>query len=516
LKEDRQNGESFVDDSVEPGIWRFARATRATLIVDAGDYFDLMQQAMLAGRKRIMLIGWDFDTRIPLARGRRWWQLRRKGNFPRRLGAFVLWLTRHRPQLEVRLLKWSYSIPSFVARGTMMFDLFRWWRAKRIDFKFDTAHPIGASHHQKIAVVDSSLAVCGGIDMTSRRWDTREHVPHDRRRRKPGGGYYGPWHDASMMVEGEIAGALEELGRERWRRAGGVPLPPIEPCDDSIWPDDLEPQFRDVEVGVARTCAAYSGNCEIKEIETLFLSHIARARRFLYIESQYFASRAIADALATRLAEPDPPEVVLVNPLTAEGWLEQQAMDHARARLIRAVGECDHRGRFNVYVPWSGDESIYVHAKLMIVDDTILHVGSANLNNRSMGLDSECDLVIDCERPANGHCGDAISAIRHDLLAEHCGLDVADVPDMLARHGSMAGMIDHCRGRPRQLRRLKLPELNGIERALADSALLDPEAPGEVFEAIGRKGLFGGNRFLRPPRFRRHGKDKHEQPDRPR
>jgi hypothetical protein len=94
-----------IDDSVEPGVWRFVRARRARVIVDAADYFAIMQAAMLAARFRIFLIGWDFDTRIHLAEGRFWWQRAWKKKYPARLGSFIAWMIRHRPTLEVRILK---------------------------------------------------------------------------------------------------------------------------------------------------------------------------------------------------------------------------------------------------------------------------------------------------------------------------------------------------------------------------------------------------------------------------
>ena len=66
--------------------------------------------------------------------------------------------------------------------------------------------------------------MCGGIDMTTHRWDTREHKEDDPRRKRPRGIRYGPWHDATMMIEGDAARALRELGEERWRRAAGPDL----------------------------------------------------------------------------------------------------------------------------------------------------------------------------------------------------------------------------------------------------------------------------------------------------
>jgi phosphatidylserine/phosphatidylglycerophosphate/cardiolipin synthase-like enzyme len=499
------NQPSLADDfdaGVSASVWRYARATRAHVVVDAADYFDLMQDAMLEARQQILLIGWDFDTRIRLGEGRRWWNLPRRKTFPARLGAFVVWLVRRRRGLQVRVLKWNFGALKFVLRGTMIIDLIRWWRHDQIDFKFDSAHPLGCSHHQKIVVIDDKFAVCGGIDMTSDRWDTPAHVEHDSRRRKIGGGSYGPWHDVTMMIEGEAARALGDLGRSRWKTGGGEPIHACEPQDASPWPEQLEAEFSDVEIGISRTRAAYKNLPEVTEIEELFVEHIARAKSFIYAESQYFASRRIAEAIAVRMAEPDPPEVLLINPLTADGWLEQTAMDGARVQLLHAIGARDRRNRFRIYIPFAAlGTPIYVHAKIMIVDDMILRIGSANMNNRSMGLDTECDVFIDAERPGNGHAVPAISRVRHRLLAEHCGIDCDKVASLLEQHGSMSAMIDALEMPGKRLAPFVLRPLTGAEKAVADNALLDPERPGELFEPIGkRRGLFKRGGILRRPR----------------
>ena len=110
---------SFDDASVEPGVWRYAKATRVRVIIDAEAYFDLMQQAMLKARERILLIGWDFDTRIHLTHGRRWWQKGFKRQFPARLGSFIPWLVRHCRSLEVCILKWGMGSIEGAVRGSM-------------------------------------------------------------------------------------------------------------------------------------------------------------------------------------------------------------------------------------------------------------------------------------------------------------------------------------------------------------------------------------------------------------
>jgi phosphatidylserine/phosphatidylglycerophosphate/cardiolipin synthase-like enzyme len=496
------DGVERADEPTSPSVWRYAKASRAHVVIDAADYFELMQEAMLEARQRIFLISWDFDSRIRLGAGRRWWNLPRRERFPARLGAFMVWLAKRREGLDIKLLEWNFGALKFLGRGTMIVDVIRFFLNRSIDLKLDSAHPIGCSHHQKIAVIDDRFAVCGGIDITSDRWDTRAHLHEDTRRRRPTGRLYGPWHDVTMMLEGDVAAALGDLGRDRWRFAGGGDMPACAPQRESAWPERLKAEFTDVEVGIARTRAAYDGNDEVREIEALFVEQIGRARRFIYAESQYFASRRIAEAVARRMAEPDPPEIVLINPITAHGWLEQAAMDTARVRLLHAIAERDHARRFRVFLPLTtGGTQIYVHAKLMIVDDEIVRVGSANMNNRSMGLDSECDVFIDAARPGNGHIGPTITALRHSLLAEHCGITIDHMVALLDRHGSMSAAIESLPREGKRLEPFVLRPLTEAEKTIADSALLDPERPEEMFEPIGgKRGLFKRGGFLRRPK----------------
>ncbi len=495
-----------IDDQAGPGetrsVWRYVKASRAHVVIDAAAYFELMHEAMLLARQRIFLIGWDFDSRIRLAKGRRWWNIPRKEQWPARLGAFIVWLVERTPGLQIRLLKWNFGALKFLLRGTMIVDLVRWLMQPGIDFKFDRSHPIGCSHHQKIVVIDDRFAVCGGIDMTSNRWDTPEHLHEDSRRRRPNGKPYGPWHDVTMMMEGDVAAALSELGRKRWQLAGGERLAACLPQDESPWPERLVAEFRDVEIGIARTRAEYNDTREVHEIENLFLEQIARAKRFIYAESQYFASRSIAEAIAQRMSEPDPPEIVVINPVTAEGWLEQTAMDGARVRLLHAIGEKDKNNRFRLFNPLtSGGAAIYVHAKVTIVDDEILRIGSANLNNRSMGLDSECDVFIDAVRPGNAHVVPVITKIRYKLLAEHCGVPVEEMSALLSRYATMTEAIGAARSRGKRLEPFVLRPLTDAEKTVADNALLDPERPEEMFEPVSRRrGLFRRGGILRRPR----------------
>jgi phosphatidylserine/phosphatidylglycerophosphate/cardiolipin synthase-like enzyme len=469
--------------------WRIEHADRAAVIVDADDYFQIARAAMLAARHRIMLIGWDFDARIHLGPGG-------QDEAPTKLGDFILWLVKQRPELQVYLLRWDLGALKTVFRGSTPLTLIRWMWHRRIHTKLDGAHPAGASHHQKIVVLDDSLAFCGGIDMTSERWDSRAHRDDDPGRRKPNGRPYKPWHDATTALEGDVARALAELARDRWHAAGGARLEPLAERRD-CWPEMLQPQFRDLDIAIARTRPQMPDVEPVHEVEQLYLDLIAGARHCIYAESQYFASRRIAEAIAKRLAEPDGPEIVLINPVTAQGWLEPIAMDTARARLHEALRRADLSGRrFRLYhaVTQAG-VPIYCHAKIMVVDDRVLRIGSANLNNRSLRLDTECDIAIDAGHPADAEVSRQIGSIRNGLLAEHLGRTEAEVAQVIAAQGSLIGAIEALRGPGHSLRPYQEPDLTAVEKWLADNEVLDPEGPEEMFEPLTARGLFRKGRL---------------------
>ena len=467
-------------------FWRVAQAAQMSVIVDADDYFRNARLAMLKAKRRIMLIGWDFDARIALVDGDRC------DGEPAAVGEFIYWLIERNPDLEMFLLRWDVGALKTLLRGSNIATIAKWMRHPRIHTRLDGHHPTGASHHQKIVVIDDCLAFCGGIDMTSERWDTRAHRDDEPRRTSPNGKSYKPWHDATTALQGPVAAALGELGRERWARAGGHTLEPVHHESD-CWPDGLTAEFHNVEVGIARTQPEMPEIREVREIEALFVQQIGTAKHSIYAESQYFASRKIAEAIAKRLAEPKCPEIVLINPLTAQGWLEPVAMDTARARLVAALRQRDTAGRLRIYHPFTAQgEAIYVHAKVMIVDGKTLRIGSANMNNRSMGLDTECDVTID----AGDEGEEAIRAIRDGLIAEHLGVTPDQVAHEIDARGSIIATIEALRGSGRSLRPYEIPELTSIEAWLADNEVLDAESPSEMFEATTSKGLF---RRLRRP-----------------
>ena len=483
---------------LEPGrnCWRIARAEKACLIADAADYYHVIRETMGKADRRIFVIGWDFDTRIslePLAKGKQ-----------EVLGEMFLRIARSERRPEIYVLKWSFGAKRQFLKPRAVWYLWKWYRTKRIDFKFDAEHPAGCSHHQKIAIVDDRFAVCGGIDIASNRWDTTSHHDEEPGRINPDGKAFGAWHDATLVMQGPIAVDLAELGRDRWSVATGGPLAEFEPSRDDLWPDDLPIEFTDVDIAIARTMAQWKDVPEIREVEELWLDMIAATRRHLYIENQYLTSAKIAAAIAKRMEEDDPPEIVLVMPRKADGWLEQRAMDAARVELARVVGKADRRNRFRIYVPVTkGGADIYVHAKVAVMDDTLLRVGSANLNNRSLGLDSECDVVIDTALPANTGQEPAIAAVRDRLIAEHLAVEPQRVAECVAASGSLIDCIEQLRGEGKTLELLDLTQPGEFDKFIAENELLDPESPDKFLEPISERGLWKTWRkgwFRRRPR----------------
>jgi uncharacterized membrane protein YdjX (TVP38/TMEM64 family)/phosphatidylserine/phosphatidylglycerophosphate/cardiolipin synthase-like enzyme len=379
----------------------------------------------------------------------------------------------------VHILNWDYPMVFGTDREfPPIYGFGGWTPARRVHLRYDDTHPIGASHHQKVVVIDDAVAFAGGIDLTVRRWDSCEHRSDDARRTA----YektYPPFHDTMIAVDGDAARQLGELARERWRLATGQRLKPVgaEALGDP-WPADLEPHVASVDVGIARTMPPRGELPAVREVEKLYLDMIAAARRVIYIENQYFTAPRIAAALEKRLGEPDGPEIVLVLRLLSHGWLEEATMHVLRTKLVNRLQQADRHGRFRVYYPHvpglAEGTCIDVHSKLMVVDDAILRIGSSNLCNRSMAFDSECDLVL--EARDDPQIAGAIRDFRERLLAEHLDTQPARLREEVERAGSLNGAIAGFSGQPRTLRQLEqLPDWP--ETILNVAAVADPEEP---------------------------------------
>ncbi len=462
---------------LQPGTtcWRVERASRAALIIDAADYFRHLRAALKRAENDVYLIGWDFDLRIDMLPGQSDDDGSAPDGWPNKLGDFLKAVVDRRTGVRLHILKWDGAMLAEIATQaweTLSLKL----ASDRIRFALDSHHPAGACHHQKIVVIDDRLAFCGGIDVTTGRWDTRDHEPDDERRTDPDGSLHQPWHDVTTALEGPVARALGVLARNRWQLATGEELPEPDGTGPMPWPDDLEPDIRDVEVGIARTAPRYRDGPLVNEIEELYLSAIRAARHTIYIESQYLAAGSLCEAMETRLAQSGGPEIVIINPKSAQSFLENEAMHSVRSRMIERLREADERGgggRFSILHPVNADGTpIYVHAKVFVIDDRFLKIGSSNIDNRSMGFDTECDVAIEATTEAKRTL---IRSFTLSLLAEHLDREPDAVEAAWDEQGSLVRAIDALRtAEGRSLRPIEPHSLDPLERALADSRILDP------------------------------------------
>ena len=469
--------------------WQQPHAPRFGVLIDAADYFQAAREAMIAAEREILILAWEFHTKTELVRpaashdaegtpyGADGW--------PSRLGDFLIALAEAKPRLEIRIVLWDFAM--IYAPERELIPIFRlpWKGHPRIHLQMDSAHPPAASQHQKIVVCDDKVAFSGGLDLTANRWDTREHLADDPRRVNPAGEPYGPFHDAMAILDGPAARALGEIARQRWAVASGYDChAPTDGLAADPWPASVTPLLTDVHPAIARTYPAYRGFPEVREVERLFLESIQAARHAIYIEQQYFTSAAIGEALERSLTLANGPDIVIVLPYETSGWLEESTMGVGRVRLQRRLEAADRFGRLRVYqtrVPGAGLDAVKLHAKLMMVDDRLLRVGSANMSNRSLGLDSECDIALEAAGDDAERIAAAVTHQRNDLLAEHLGTDADTVAAAVQREGGLIAGIEALRAPDGADARTLIPLTHDVpewmERLVPDTRKLDPERP---------------------------------------
>lgn len=463
-------------------VWTLSRAKRAAVLVDMQAYFHAARSAMEKAERSIHLLGWSFD---PDAR----FDPDDHGGGPARdrIAAFLRHLAFAKPQVDVRLLVWKSALPVAATQNFFPHRARRAFRDTPVRFRLDSALPLGACHHQKAVVIDDRVAFCGGGDIAPDRWDTPGHLDDDGRRTSRTGRIFDARHEVMAVVDGPAARALGDLFRDRWRLASGQRLdapPEGEPNGEDPWPDGIVHRWEHPMIGLARTRPAWGGEPQVREAEALHLAAIAGARRCIYLENQYLASPIIAEALAARLAQRDGPEVVLVSTLHSPSWFDRMTMDRTRSAFLQRLTIADDaRGgpsRLHAYCPVTrGGRLIIVHAKLAIIDDVMLRVGSANINNRSTGFDTECDLVIEAEDgPAGASVRADVAGARSELIAHWLGRSEREFDGALRACGSVAGAIEALDDpAARRLRPLKPQFVGPLATLIAKYHLGDPAGP---------------------------------------
>ncbi len=453
--------------------WRLQEANKICCLIDGEDYFSALHQAIIQAEHAIYIIGWDIHSQFNLIRNPE--KDRPDANMPSVFRELLEKKVSHAPNLNVYILVWDFSPILTFDREPLQKLKFDFLTEDRIHFRMHKASAVGASHHQKIVVVDDSLAFCGGLDITHGRWDSSEHDLKDKRRIDiPGGKIPRPYHDVQFMVNGDCAKSLGDLARTRWTDATDQILQPCAHRD--LWIPDITPDFLRGCIAISLTVSRSEKMGEKRQIEQSLIKMIRIAEKIIYIENQYFTSKTICEALQARLMEKSGPEVVIVTGRSTDGWLSQNSMDLLRCYAIRKLKSSDKYNRFKIYYPELPGStlktSLNVHAKLMIIDDKLLRVGSANLNDRSMGLDTECDLTLISTSIDQSM---TIAKIRNKLISEHLGYSNNEL-DFKWKGHSLINFIEKHNGNDRKLVDLGLTSIRPEPLPINDE-LLDPKSP---------------------------------------
>lgn len=381
------------------------------------------------------IIGWDIHSETPLVGP----SGRADDGLPVALCPFLADLLEAKPDLRINILVWDFAALYAVEREWNSAAKFIAAGKGRIRFCLDSSLPLGSSQHQKIVVIDNAVAFSGGLDLTIRRWDTSEHLAEHPLRCDPDDKPYPPFHDVQCMVEGEAAAALGEIAVARWAAAGCT----VESCEAAAgdrWPASVPAGARRIQGAIARTELRTASQAGVNEVARLFEASINTASRFIYIENQFTSATEIAEMLARRMAAVPSLQVLIVTPKAHPSWLESQAMHGGRGGFVDpfiAAGVVD---RLRILYPAVQDAgssaAVMVHSKVMIVDDGFLRIGSANLNNRSMGADTECDLAFEADGEEHRKF---IRGLRRALIGHFCGVDEATIA---ANEHDLLGFID--------------------------------------------------------------------------
>jgi phosphatidylserine/phosphatidylglycerophosphate/cardiolipin synthase-like enzyme len=375
-----------------PGLWAEADppprpGNALELLVDGETALPRIAEALTAARSQVSIAGWEITPDFALTRSGSRLVLRDV-------------LAELAERMPVRVLLWA---------GAPL-PIFRPWRLNvravrrrltagtKIQVALDNRERPLHTHHEKLIVVDDEVAFVGGIDLTDDPVDRFDGSDHAYRR------VYG-WHDVACELRGPAAGDVAAHIALRWREVTGEALA-------VTWPEgagDVQAQIVST-IPERRYAGAWDGRFRILEA---YLRAIHAARRFVYLENQFLWAPEIVAALREKLLHPPSPEFRLVVLLPSKAYSGQ---DNTRGQL-GVLAEADEHGKHflacTIYARSAGATSapVYVHAKVGIVDDEWLTVGSANLNDHSLFNDTEVNVVT---------CDAALArAARIQLWSEH-------------------------------------------------------------------------------------------------
>ena len=438
----------------QPGqnCWVKSTADFSAPLIDCANYYKALHSAIVKASHSIFIVGWDIDSRIRLLRG----EDEKRSEAPSVISDLLEWKAKQNPNINIYLLRWDSSLAFFSQREMWAKEVWEENTPNNVQAELDDSIPLGGSQHQKVVVIDDEVVFSGGMDVSTNRWDTRDHPVISTERLGPDG-EYGPLHDVQMVASGPVVEDFAKLARWRWQRVANTS--PVDLREKSIdsgndsnvgsgkavlpstWPDGFPPMFNDVECALARTIPFMDDAEPAQEVRHMLLDLIGEAESFIYIENQFTARIEIAEALNKQLNLKPDLNVIIVSSFEPKGKFECEAF-WATRREFKAVVE-DGVDSQRVKLTYSSIQDMQgrtaykrIHSKVMTIDDKYLVIGSSNLSNRSMALDTEIDTVLFGNSDDNKAM---IAQVRNDLLAEHTGRTLEDVAELMAESVDSSG-----------------------------------------------------------------------------
>ena len=488
----RHRMKSSTDQILKPGVncSGIHDVDSTGLLIDACDYYRAFYHTARKAEHSILIAGWQFDSEVRLLRG----EEERVAGEDVRLLPFLESMCNRSPSLAIYILAWDFSMIFSLEREWFQKWIFHWTTNKRIHFRFDNRHAVGATHHQKFVVIDGAVAFVGGIDICSDRWDDRRHLLENPDRVNSDGTAYDPYHDIQTYHTGPVVDELTELFRQRWRNSGGGPLylepaPPAPPALPFKAAGAIP--IATGKVALSQTMARHLQRAEVPllQIRKLFTDAILAAERIIYLENQYFSSQAVYWSLVARMTAPDRNKLQIIMvfpgklPFKDSLWLGVPQMKMLQALQNIAARTGHDLGVYCTACLGGGEQRmVFIHSKLLLIDDRFITVGSANTTNRSMGLDTELNVTWE----ACLHDREVVRSmrrIRASLLAEHTGLYQWKERRKLMRVRGLVAILDEIADNPsNRLCRYAMDQLaeNGnswLETLEPISGIGDPEQP---------------------------------------
>lgn len=438
----------------EPGenCWVESNATFAAPLIDCANYYKALHSSIVKAKHSIFIVGWDIDSRIRLIRG----EDEAQSSAPSVISDLLKWKAEQTPDIQIYLLRWDSSLAFFAQRELWAKEAWDEKTPDNVKTELDDTIPMGGSQHQKIVVIDDELVFSGGMDVSTNRWDTRDHPVVSEERDGPDG-EYGPLHDVQIVSSGPVVADFSKLVRWRWQRvANETPIAIRDNANINIdapipaaWPESYPPIFKNVECALARTIPFMDEVEPAQEVRHMLLDLIGQAESFIYIENQFTTRQEIAEELNRQLKLKPNLNVCIVSSYEPKGKFECEAFWASRIQFktILESGISPER----VKMTYSSIEDMQgkraykrIHSKVMTIDDKYLVIGSSNLSNRSMTLDTEIDTVLYGNTPENKQ---SVVNVRNDLLAEHTGRELEDMPAIFEQpnpvEALMQGQIAH-------------------------------------------------------------------------